>query len=104
MGCVLFANFLKHHEWWNGQGYPSQLKGEEIPLESRILAIADAYEAMTSNRPYRKAISKERAVDEIRKYAGLQFDPLIADIFVESLGDENNNLILLKPRVINFRH
>ncbi|MFA5384713.1 MAG: HD domain-containing phosphohydrolase [Eubacteriales bacterium] len=95
---------LKHHEWWNGQGYPLQLKGEEIPLESRILSIADAYEAMTSNRPYRKAISKERAVDEIRKYAGLQFDPLIADIFVEGLGDGNNNLILLKPRVINFRH
>ncbi len=95
---------LKHHEWWNGQGYPLQLKGEEIPLESRILAIADAYEAMTSNRPYRKAISKERAVDEIRKYAGIQFDPLIANIFIESLQEENNNLILLKPRVINYRH
>ncbi len=95
---------LKHHEWWNGQGYPLRLKGEEIPLESRILAIADAYEAMTSNRPYRNAIGKEKAVDEIKKYAGLQFDPLIADVFVESLEEEHNNLILLKPRVINFRH
>lgn len=94
---------LKHHEWWNGQGYPLKLKGEEIPLESRILAIADAYEAMTSNRPYRKAISKERAIDEIRRYAGLQFDPLIADCFVESLED-NNNLVMLRSHVINLRH
>ncbi|HAU31191.1 MAG TPA: hypothetical protein DCW46_02690 [Desulfotomaculum sp.] len=94
---------LKHHEWWNGQGYPLQLKGEEIPLECRILAIADAYEAMTGNRPYRNAISKERAVDEIRKYAGLQFDPLIADYFIESLEDSKNNLIILDPHIINLR-
>ncbi|HAG11440.1 MAG TPA: hypothetical protein DCK76_08700, partial [Desulfotomaculum sp.] len=91
---------LKHHEWWNGQGYPLQLKGEEIPLECRILAIADAYEAMTSNRPYRNAISKERAIEEIRKWAGVQFDPLVADRFIESLEDENDNLIILDHHII----
>ncbi|MDD2554366.1 MAG: CHASE4 domain-containing protein, partial [Desulfotomaculaceae bacterium] len=66
---------LKHHEWWNGSGYPLQLKGNNIPLECRILAIADAYDAMTSDRPYRKALSHEMAIAEIKRFAGTQFDP-----------------------------
>lgn len=70
---------LKHHEWWNGNGYPLGLKGEEIPLECRILAIVDAYDAMTSDRPYRKAMSHEAAVIELRICAGTQFDPLLLD-------------------------
>ncbi|MGE5583574.1 MAG: HD domain-containing phosphohydrolase, partial [Bacillota bacterium] len=65
----------KHHEWWNGSGYPLGLKGEKIPLECRILAIADAYDAMTNDRPYRKALTKEEALSELRKWAGIQFDP-----------------------------
>lgn len=74
---------LKHHEWWNGQGYPLGLSGEEIPLECRILAIADAYDAMTSDRPYRKAMSHEEAIMEIEKGAGTQFDPALAEKFIE---------------------
>ncbi|MEW6574513.1 MAG: diguanylate cyclase, partial [Bacillota bacterium] len=74
---------LKHHEWWNGQGYPLGLKGEEIPLECRILAVADAYEAMTSDRPYRRAMSHDEAVAELKRYAGTQFDPQIVDKFLE---------------------
>ncbi|MFA7149097.1 MAG: PAS domain S-box protein, partial [Syntrophomonadaceae bacterium] len=71
---VLIADWiLKHHEWWNGQGYPLGIKGEDIPLECRILAIADAYDAMTSDRPYRQAMSREKAVDELKNYAGIQF-------------------------------
>lgn len=66
---------LKHHEWWNGQGYPLGLKGEEIPLECRILAIVDAYDAMTSDRPYRKALTHEQALRELKRCAGTQFDP-----------------------------
>ncbi len=73
---------LTHHEHWDGSGYPQGLSGEKIPLLSRILAVADAYDAMTENRPYRKAMSKEEALQEIAKHAGTQFDPEIARIFI----------------------
>ncbi len=77
---------LKHHEWWNGSGYPLQLKGADIPLECRILAIADAYDAMTCDRPYRKALSHETAIAEIKKFAGIQFDPELVQMFINLLG------------------
>ncbi|MFX4262276.1 diguanylate cyclase domain-containing protein [Pelotomaculum propionicicum] len=79
----------KHHEWWNGKGYPLGLKGEEIPLECRILSIADAYDAMTSDRPYRAAMPHERAVAEIKRCAGTQFDPNLVPSFLEILEREN---------------
>ena len=66
---------LRHHEWWNGDGYPLGLSGGEIPLECRILSIADAYDAMTSDRPYRKAMSAHEALRELQRFAGKQFDP-----------------------------
>lgn len=74
---------LKHHEWWNGLGYPLGLAGDDIPIESRIMAIADAYEAMTGGRPYRKAISKREALKELKKCAGTQFDPELVETFVK---------------------
>lgn len=74
---------LKHHEWWNGGGYPQGLKGEEIPLVCRILAIADAYDAMTSDRPYRRTLSSEEALVELKSCAGIQFDPNLVTAFVE---------------------
>jgi HD-GYP domain-containing protein (c-di-GMP phosphodiesterase class II) len=77
---------LKHHEWWNGTGYPLKLKGENIPLECRILAIADAYDAMTSDRPYRRAMPHEDAIAEIMKCKGVQFDPELVLVFIELLG------------------
>lgn len=73
---------LKHHEWWNGRGYPLGLKGEEIPLECRILAIADAYDAMVSDRPYRRALSRQEALEELRRCSGEQFDPDLVERFV----------------------
>jgi len=79
---------LKHHEWWNGQGYPVGLHGQDIPLECRILALADAYDAMTSNRPYRSGIEHRAALREIENNAGIQFDPVLADIFIDMLRDE----------------
>ncbi|MFA4884697.1 MAG: PAS domain S-box protein, partial [Desulfotomaculaceae bacterium] len=76
---------LKHHEWWGGQGYPQGLKGEEIPLECRILAIVDAFDAMTNDRPYRRALSREEAIAEIKKCAGTQFDPELSKVFLQVL-------------------
>lgn len=72
-----------HHERYDGQGYPEGLKGENIPLIASIIATADSFDAMTSDRPYRKALSKEEAVSEIEKMKGKQFNPLIADILIQ---------------------
>lgn len=73
---------LKHHERWDGTGYPLGLKGEEIPIECRILAIVDAFDAMTSDRPYRKAKSKEEAISELKRCSGSQFDPVLVKAFI----------------------
>lgn len=72
---------LSHHEWVNGKGYPEQLKKEEIPLPSRIIAVADAYDAMTSGRHYKIRRSKAEAVEELQKYSGTQFDPDVVAAF-----------------------
>jgi len=74
---------LQHHEWWDGRGYPRGLQGENINILGRIITIADAYEAMTSDRPYRQAVSKETALAEIKRCAGIQFDPRLVEIFIE---------------------
>jgi putative nucleotidyltransferase with HDIG domain len=71
-----------HHERWDGTGYPSGLKGEAIPLASRIIAVADTYDAMTSTRPYRAAIPHQDAIDEIRREAGSQLDPTVVEAFL----------------------
>ncbi|MEA5046978.1 MAG: transporter substrate-binding domain-containing protein [Eubacteriales bacterium] len=76
---------LSHHERWDGKGYPRGLAGRDIPLSSRILAVVDAYDAMTSERVYSKARSKEEAAAEILRNAGTQFDPTIARVFVEKV-------------------
>jgi HD-GYP domain-containing protein (c-di-GMP phosphodiesterase class II) len=76
---------LKHHEWWDGKGYPFGLAGDEIPMECRILALADAYDAMTSERPYRQAIPPEEAIEEIKQKAGIQFDPELSRLFVAEM-------------------
>jgi hypothetical protein len=73
-----------HHEWYNGSGYPDRLMGDEIPRLARILHVADAFEAMTADRPYRKALSTEQALAELRKFAGVQFDPEVVDAFVKT--------------------
>ena len=79
---------LSHHERWDGKGYPRGLKGKEIPTLARIIAITDAYDAMMTDRPYRKALSKEEALQEIRNNAGTQFDPEIAEAFVKMMKEE----------------
>ena len=78
---------LSHHERWDGTGYPHRLKGEEIPLVGRIVAVADVYDALLSERPYKPAWSVEDAVGEIRRNAGTQFDPALIAVFEASLGE-----------------
>ena len=74
-----------HHEHWDGSGYPGKLSGEEIPLEARVLAVADTYSALTSTRPYRRPVSPELAGEEIERAAGTQFDPEVAHLFVREM-------------------
>lgn len=76
---------LKHHEYWNGSGYPLGLSNKDIPLECRIVAIADAYEVMTSRRPYRQALSRQEAIAELERCAGSQFDPYLVALFLSML-------------------
>ena len=70
-----------HHERYDGSGYPDGLSGEDIPLGARILAVADTYDAMTSDRPYRKALSRETALAELKEQSGIQLDPAVVEVF-----------------------
>lgn len=76
---------LAHHECWNGNGYPLGLREEKIPLLSRILAVCDAYDVMVNGRPYREAISKPEALQELQRCAGTQFDPSVVKVFIERM-------------------
>ncbi|MDD5660142.1 MAG: HD-GYP domain-containing protein, partial [Actinomycetota bacterium] len=83
--AIIADDILSHHEWWNGRGYPRGLKGEEIPLLSRIIAVVDAYDAMINDKPYRKAMTKDEAIEELKRCSGTQFDPNIIDQFIKML-------------------
>jgi putative nucleotidyltransferase with HDIG domain len=83
-----------HHEaYGSGGGYPSGLHGEEIPLAARILAVADSFDAMTSDRPYRKALPLEVAISELRKFSGVQFDPEVAEVFIQMLENKEIEVV-----------
>ena len=84
-----------HHEWYDGsdRGYPDRLRGDQIPLPSRIILVADTVEAMTSDRPYRKALSLEAVVSEVHKFSGTQFDPKIAESFLRVIEREGESFI-----------
>lgn len=79
---VALPYILFHHERWDGTGYPTRRRGAEIPLEGRVLAVADAFDAMTSNRPYRPALTVGMALEEVERCAGTQFDPEVANVFL----------------------
>jgi HD-GYP domain-containing protein (c-di-GMP phosphodiesterase class II) len=76
---------LFHHERWDGNGYPTRRTGVDIPAEGRVLAVADAFDAMTSERPYRPALTFEEAVHEVERCSGAQFDPEVVDAFLDHL-------------------
>jgi HD-GYP domain-containing protein (c-di-GMP phosphodiesterase class II) len=80
---------VSHHEWYDGSGYPRGLRGRQIPAAARIFSIADCFDAMTSDRPYRLALPVEDAIAEIREGAGTQFDPVVVEAFLELVEDED---------------
>jgi putative nucleotidyltransferase with HDIG domain len=82
-----------HHESWDGSGYPSGLKGEEIPLGARIVAVADSFDAMTTDRSYRRALSIDEAIERMNKAAGTQFDPKIVRLFVRHIREKGYELV-----------
>jgi len=88
---LLVPLVLYHHERYDGKGYPSGLKGEKIPLGAKIISVADAYEAMTSCRPYRDAYTREEAIQILKSCAGTQFDPKMVSLMVEILADEKDS-------------
>lgn len=78
------------HERYDGQGYPGKLQGEAIPLEARIIAVADTYDAITNDRPYRKPLEENAAIEEMKRSAGTQIDPKIVSALVDMLTKEND--------------
>ena len=83
------AMVMYHHEWWNGCGYPNGMRGEEIPLGARIISVVDAYDAMTSDRPYRDRLPHAVAVERLRAAAGTQFDPILVGKLFEYLAEHH---------------
>ncbi len=77
-----------HHEKWGGDGYPRGLKGRQIPLAARIFAVVDVYDALTSNRPYRKGWSRQKTLDYIRKQSGSHFDPQVVEAFLNMMSEQ----------------
>jgi len=95
----IIAGIVEHHEHHNGKGYPKGLEGDEIALYARIIHVADSFDAMTSNRPYRKGLALEVAVEEIEKNRGIQFNPQIVDAFIEELDKRPELKRAVKDRV-----
>ena len=86
-----------HHERYDGAGYPRGLKGEEIPIGARVVAVVDSFDAITSARPYQKAQAKRKAIDELKRNSGTQFDPRVVRAFLEVIGDNDEEAAVAVP-------
>ena len=103
-----------HHEYYNGKGYPDKLAGNQISIEARIISVADAIEAMTSDRPYRKGLKLDQVIEEIKKHSGSQFDPVVVELAITMLSTEfvgeqtaseqTNTQIRVSQKIWRFRH
>jgi HD-GYP domain-containing protein (c-di-GMP phosphodiesterase class II) len=93
----LLSTIRNHHEYFNGAGYPDKLAGNQISIEARIVAVADSIEAMISDRPYRKAISVEGVIEELNRFSGSQFDPLVVKAAIRML-KEDTGLVSIQPQ------
>jgi diguanylate cyclase (GGDEF)-like protein/putative nucleotidyltransferase with HDIG domain len=89
---------ISHHERWDGKGYPRGIYGENIPILGRVICIADAFDAMTTDRPYRKGLSLEQAIYELKKNSGTQFDPTLVDVFIDMAHNGELNTLKLENR------
>lgn len=96
MSKIILDSVLYHHERYDGHGYPFQLAGEQIPLAARIIAVADAFESMTSKQVYRNTLSFEQAAQEIIDQSGRQFDPFVVDAFIATRRTFHRHIILAK--------
>src|SRR5207237_9553309 len=104
-GLRHLAPFVRHHhEYWDGNGYPDALRGEDIELEARILAVCDAAEAMASDRPYRKGISLNEIIAEVKRCAGTQFDPTVAEAFIKVAERERERLFINSGQEMLRKH
>jgi HD-GYP domain-containing protein (c-di-GMP phosphodiesterase class II) len=92
---------LKHHERWDGKGYPLGIKGQDIPIECRILAIADAFEAMTHERPYQAAMTQGEAIRELWRCSGAQFDPGLVQVFVRVVARQDDDVMLGQGKAVS---
>ena len=86
------TTILQHHERYDGKGYPYGISGEEITLKARLLAVIDTFDAMLTDRPYRKSLSFDEVIDELRKGSGTQFDPVILKAFLEMIRERDDLL------------
>ncbi|RME47848.1 MAG: HD-GYP domain-containing protein, partial [Chloroflexi bacterium] len=103
-GLRHLAPFVRHHhEWWNGRGYPDGLKGEEIPIEARILAVCDAVEAMASDRPYHRAMALDEILAELQRCSGTQFDPVIVEAFIKVVEQKGEDLVVNSACEVDLR-
>ena len=91
---------LSHHERYDGKGYPRGIEGANIPINARIICIADAYDAMSSDRPYRMALSHDEAIEELKMHSGTQFDPIIVLAFITMMA--NTDSVLLNHPIENL--
>ncbi|WP_088554321.1 HD-GYP domain-containing protein [Calderihabitans maritimus] len=97
---AVVPSVLHHHERYDGKGYPKRLKGTEIPLGARIIAVVDAFEAMTSDRSYRKGMSNEKAIEELKRCAGTQFDPRIVEAFIKCFMERGEDQVERSLKVV----
>jgi putative nucleotidyltransferase with HDIG domain len=100
-GLRHLAPFIEHHhEWWDGRGYPGELRGEHISVEARILAVCDAVEAMASDRPYHRAMLLDEIIAELRGCAGMQFDPTVVEVFIRLAKREGDRFVINSAREV----